>query len=385
MDAIADVARSPISPHRCLGCTKPEVAGSRGASRDRFSGRFGFVVSASWWSNSTDDDDDETPHRSHHRGCDHRVVPAVRDGAARLPPSSSVLQRGAAMAKPREPGWLPFSNKEPVNEKEFNKYLGGDGDKEREQPPADTSTGGGARHVPPDTDNDSILLHIEQALGCELIWELADALEEFHKLRRHRDRRGRRRGYKLIDMIIVEIAIFYYGSRLGAVRNLKDQHTWNRLRDAARRAFPKKRFPKRKTRQDKAPVTNRPEPPPGISGTQDVLQRRGARLPAALLPPHSAAGRDQHRTAGSRRRHVDEPRQDPARGRRHDMDARRHQVSPRRAVPPQNRQRPPPRRQRGLPPPLQRTPRPRAGDAFVPRRAGQRTDHPRRTSSWAAN
>ena len=253
------------------------------------------------------------------------------------------------MAKPRESGWIPFSDGQPVEEGELEAFLGGDGAAEREHPPADTSSGGGDREVPPETDNESILFHIEQALGCELIWELADALEKFHNDRRHRDRRGRRREYKLIDMIIVEIAIFYYGSRLGAVRNLNDQPTWNRLRKAARRAFPKSRFPKRKARQARRLSPTGPSRRQNyrarkeyFSGAAlDYLQRgyRRTALQAAisigLLDPAAGTWTDPHKTqlvAGdmtwmqaATRYHRDEPfHPKTGKGRRLDVNADFH-------------------------------------------------------------
>ena len=252
------------------------------------------------------------------------------------------------MAEPRETGWFPFSDEQPVEENELNKYLGGNGAVEPEQPAPDTSSGGGVRHVPPETDNDSILIHIEQALSCELIWELADGLEAFHNDRRHRDRRGRRREYKLIDIIIVEIAIFYYGSRLGAVRNLKDQHTWNRLRKKARRAFPKSRFPKRKARQARRLSPTGPSRRQIYSARKtyfsgaalDYLQRgyRRTALHAAislgLLDPAAGTWTNPDKTqlvAGdmtwmqaSTRYHIDQPFHPNGKGRRLDANADFH-------------------------------------------------------------
>ncbi len=153
------------------------------------------------------------------------------------------------MAKPREPGWLPFLNGEPLDEDELNAWMGGDTtEPKRLTSPAvehPSSSSGGERNVDPAPDEDSDLQRLERFLTLDEVWEMVEKLEKFHK-QRHKKlqlyggrRRGAKRGYVLMDVLVIEVATAFFDNGYDTLRNLRDPDTWKRLRKAVRRAFPK--------------------------------------------------------------------------------------------------------------------------------------------------
>lgn len=153
------------------------------------------------------------------------------------------------MAKPRESGWLPFLDGEPIIASELGRLMGGDAaEVERTDGPAVVgvpAAGGGQRHIPPVRDKDSDLERLEHFLTHDEGWEWIEKLEDFHKDRQASLQMygGRRRGaklkYRLIDPLVIEVAKPFFDNADETLRNLSDRKTWNRLRTTVRRAFPK--------------------------------------------------------------------------------------------------------------------------------------------------
>ena len=154
------------------------------------------------------------------------------------------------MAKPREPGWLPFRDEEPLDENDLNYWMGGDTtEPKRITSPAvedPTSSGGGERNVDPAPDPDSDFERLEKFLTFDEVWEMIEKLEKFHKKRQQKlqlyggRRRGAKRGYVLMDILAIEAATHFFDNGWDTLRNLRDRQTWRRLRKAVRRAYPKK-------------------------------------------------------------------------------------------------------------------------------------------------
>ena len=153
------------------------------------------------------------------------------------------------MAKPRESGWLPFLNGEPINADELGGLMGGDAPEvERTDGPAVVgvpAAGGGQRHINPVPDEDSDLERLEHFLTLDEVWEWIERFEDLHKKRQASlqlyggRRRGAKRNYQLMDVLVIEVARFFFDNAHETLRNLRDPKTWKRLRKAVRRAFPK--------------------------------------------------------------------------------------------------------------------------------------------------
>ena len=145
------------------------------------------------------------------------------------------------MAKPRESEPVPFIDGKPIEAAVLYRLLGDSEEVERlDGPrPADCpSSGGGRRHIPPVRDEDSDLQRLEELATLPFLWELIEKLDEFHSSRRPERRPGRKRGYKLIDIQVIEAGTHIYGNSDSAWRNLKDPHTWERLCRAVQETFP---------------------------------------------------------------------------------------------------------------------------------------------------
>ena len=153
------------------------------------------------------------------------------------------------MAKPRELGWIPFRDDEFLDEDDLNYWMGGDKtEPKRLTSPAveDPSSGGGERNIDAAPDPDSDLERLEKFLTLEEVWEMIEKLEKYHTKRQQKlqlydgRRRGAKRGYKLIDILAIEVATHFFDNGWDTLRNLRDPQTWKRLCRAVRRAYPKK-------------------------------------------------------------------------------------------------------------------------------------------------
>ena len=163
------------------------------------------------------------------------------------------------MAKPREPGWLPFLDGEPIGADEVDQLMGGDAtEPKRVDGPAVEGTpsgSGGRRHIPPAPDGDSDLQRLEHFLTLDEAWEMTDKYEEFHKRRQQQlklyggRRRGAKRKYQLMDILLIVVALPFFDNSDDTLRNLRDPKTWNRLRKKVRRAFPKNGDPDKSHRR----------------------------------------------------------------------------------------------------------------------------------------
>ena len=170
------------------------------------------------------------------------------------------------MAKPRDSGWVPFMDGEPIDADDLQALTGGAADEvervDGPTAPGTPSSSGGQRHVPPAPDDDSDLQRLEQLLGFEPVWEMIEDLAQLQNERQKRlqlyggRRRGAKRGYELIDILLVEAATHLFDNAWDTLRNLRDPKTWKRLRKAARRHFPKNGRPNRAHRRlSKTPPT----------------------------------------------------------------------------------------------------------------------------------
>ena len=146
------------------------------------------------------------------------------------------------MAKPRDSESVPFSDGNPIEAAVLYKLLGDSGDEERVDgpKPADSpSSSGGKRDIEANPDERSHLQQLEDLVASEFLWELIEKLEEFHNTRRPAHRRGRKRGYNLMDIQILETGTHLYDNPSDVQRNLRnDRKNWKRLRRAAKKAFP---------------------------------------------------------------------------------------------------------------------------------------------------
>ena len=163
------------------------------------------------------------------------------------------------MAKPRESGWLPFLDGEPIDADELDQLMGGDAtEPKRVDGPAVEGTpsgSGGRRHIKPVPDEDSDLQRLEHFLTLDEIWEMIEKLEQFHKQRQKKlklyggRRRGAKRKYELMDILLLAVALPFFDNADDTLRNLRDRKTWNRLRKRVRRAFPKNGNPNKSHRR----------------------------------------------------------------------------------------------------------------------------------------
>ena len=163
------------------------------------------------------------------------------------------------MAKPREPGWRPFLDGEPIDADQLGQLMGGDAaEAERKDGPAVVgvpAAGGGQRHIPPVPDKDSDLQRLEHLLRLDEVWEMIEKLDEFHKQRQEKlklyggRRRGAKRQYELMDILLVVVALPCFDNADDTLRNLSDPKTWKRLRKAVRRAYPKNGNPNKSHRR----------------------------------------------------------------------------------------------------------------------------------------
>jgi hypothetical protein len=138
---------------------------------------------------------------------------------------------------------VPFSDGIPIDASDLYELLGGSDEVERlDGPkPADdpSSSSGGKRNIKPIPETASNLRQLEELLASEWVWELAEELEQYHNSRRPAIRPGTKRGYKLIDILVVEAGTHLYANDYDTWRNLKDPKTWRRLRRSVKRAFRK--------------------------------------------------------------------------------------------------------------------------------------------------
>ena len=156
-------------------------------------------------------------------------------------PVSLTRRWGAAMAKPRDAVPPPFHDGESLLFEVLQQKLGHSAGPERLDgpPPADSpSPSGGKRHIKPVADNDSILERLEEIVASEFVWEMIEAREELHNRDRPPNPAGRKQGYVLFDILVVEVATLLYPNALAAVNNLRDPKNWARLYQAAEDAFP---------------------------------------------------------------------------------------------------------------------------------------------------
>ena len=221
------------------------------------------------------------------------------------------------MAKPREPGWLPFLDGEPLDAGDLDELMGGDAtEAERTDGPAVVgvpAAGGGQRHIIPAPDEDSDLERLELFLAQDEMWEMIENLEELHEQRQARlqlyggRRRGAKRGYRLMDVLVVEVANFFFDNADDTLRNLRDPKTWKRLRKAVRRAFPKNGNPNKSHRRLSEAAPSRGSTVPSAAG---LLQRRTAGAVQALVPPNGGEVRQRDGPVQPRRGIVDPSGQD---------------------------------------------------------------------------
>ena len=146
------------------------------------------------------------------------------------------------MAKPRDSESVPFSDGKPIEAAVLYKLLGDSGDEERVDgpKPADSpSSSGGKRDIEANPDERSHLQQLEDLVASEFLWDLIEKFEEFHNTRRPTRRRGRKRGYNLMDIQILETGTHLYDNPSDVQRNLRnDRKNWKRLRRTAKKAFP---------------------------------------------------------------------------------------------------------------------------------------------------
>ena len=144
------------------------------------------------------------------------------------------------MAKPRDPNWFPFSDRQPVDFTELKTYMGGEEVARLDGPavPGTPSSSGGTREVEPMTEEASDFEQIEDLVAEEFLWRMIEQFEAFHNRRHPSPRPGPARGYTFMDIQVVEAATPLHQNFKHTLRNMRDPKNWVRLVDAAEAAFP---------------------------------------------------------------------------------------------------------------------------------------------------
>ena len=199
------------------------------------------------------------------------------------------------MAKPRELGWILFRDDEFLDEDDLNYWMGGDKtEPKRLTSPAveDPSSGGGERNIDAAPDPDSDLERLEKFLTLEEVWEMVEKLEKYHakrqkKLQLYRGRRrGAKGGYKLIDILAIEVATHFFDNGWGhATQPARPQD----LGAAPRHRAP--RVPQEKRQDASAAVQDGAVAVAVVPSAQRLLQRRSASEVQVLVPPSGGESR----------------------------------------------------------------------------------------------
>ena len=99
-----------------------------------------------------------------------------------------------------------------------------------------------------DAPLDEHLQCLETIVACESTWRPIENFEALHNSANPARSGSYRRQYTFMDIVVMDVATqLYWGSREAAARTLGDPLNWERLRHAARQAFPND--PKRRLSQ----------------------------------------------------------------------------------------------------------------------------------------